>query len=172
MKKVLVVSYYFPPIAASGSMRILGFCRYLCHHGWTPRVLSTTPDSVYPRQGEDPGLSELLPGSVEVDRVRHANPLQCLIRLRDKLVQLARPQQEYMHPNYQLGKKSRSGQTGRLSALKHFILDWAFAFPDPQCLWFRPAVNRVARLHKKEFPDIVLATCSPGTGLLVGRALA
>ena len=153
-------------------MRILGFSRYLCHHGWTPRVLSTTPDSAYPPQGEDPGLSALLPESLDVDRVPHANPLQRLIRLRDQLRHFARPQQEYLHSNDELRKQSGTGQTGRISTLKHFILDWAFSFPDPQCFWFRPAVSCLSRLHKKEFPDVVFTTYPPGSGLLVGRTLA
>jgi hypothetical protein len=52
-KTVLVVAYYFPPIAASGSMRPLGFCRYLREYGWQPRVLTTDPKSVYPAMGVD-----------------------------------------------------------------------------------------------------------------------
>lgn len=54
-RRVLLVSYYFPPSAqSSGHLRTLGFARYLPDYGWEPVVLSaharsyskTDPDSV------------------------------------------------------------------------------------------------------------------------------
>ena len=40
MKKVLIVSYDFPPMAAVGGQRVLNFCKFLPRFGWTPVVLT------------------------------------------------------------------------------------------------------------------------------------
>jgi glycosyltransferase involved in cell wall biosynthesis len=41
MKKVLVISFLFPPIGGVGVLRIAKFCKYLPEHGWLPVVLTT-----------------------------------------------------------------------------------------------------------------------------------
>ncbi|MFZ1504954.1 MAG: hypothetical protein WAS50_17475, partial [Nitrospira sp.] len=69
MKRVLIVAYYFPPVAASGAMRPLGFCRNLPAFGWQPKVLTTTPECVYPVHQVDEKLGARVPDTVEVIRV-------------------------------------------------------------------------------------------------------
>jgi len=85
MKKVLIVSYYFPLSATSGSLRPLGFCRYLEEFGWQPRVLTTQFHSVYPTLSLDEHLSRRLPDGLQIHRVSHANPLRRLIHGRDEV---------------------------------------------------------------------------------------
>lgn len=177
MRNALIIAYYFPPIAASGSLRALGFCRYLEQHGWLPRVLTTDPKSVYPFQGIDHSLVARLPDSLRVDTVPHANPLQAMIRSRDKLRDrlqslLHHSVNRWLPTDNRLSKQVKSASRGQLSSLKEFVLDWAFSFPDPQRSWLRPAVRCLSRLQGQELPAVVFATGSPWSGLLVGRALA
>ena len=40
MKKVLIISYVFPPMAAVGGYRIIKFCKFLPQFGWQPVVLT------------------------------------------------------------------------------------------------------------------------------------
>jgi len=40
MNRVLIVSYFFPPISNMGSHRILRFVRHLREFGWEPVVLT------------------------------------------------------------------------------------------------------------------------------------
>jgi hypothetical protein len=56
--------------------------------------------------------------------------------------------------------------------MRRLILDWAFAFPDRQCQWYRPAVRRLSQLPPAKRPDVVFATGGPWTSLLVGKTLA
>jgi len=42
-KTVLVIAYYFPPLAMGGVQRIAKFCKYLPEHGWKPVVLTSVP---------------------------------------------------------------------------------------------------------------------------------
>ena len=43
MKKVLIITYYWPPTGGSGVQRWLKFSKYLPENGWKPYVF--TPDS-------------------------------------------------------------------------------------------------------------------------------
>ena len=40
LKKVLVISYYWPPSGGPGVQRVLKFCKYLNKFGWEPIVLT------------------------------------------------------------------------------------------------------------------------------------
>ena len=42
LKKVLMISYVFPPMAAVGGYRTIKFCKYLPSFGWQPSVLTVT----------------------------------------------------------------------------------------------------------------------------------
>ena len=177
-RKVLVVAYYFPPIATSGSMRPLGFCRYLDRYGWQPRVLTTDPRSVYPAMGVDESLSTRLPESIQIDRVPHKNLEHALLQLRSKfrhsvatLLSLE-ASQALPRTNGQASNGTSAGFRQKYYNLKNTALDWLFSFPDPQCFWLRPAVQWFSRIPRDEYPHAVFATGGPWTTLLVGKALA
>lgn len=46
-KRVLVLAYFFPPLAGAGVQRSLKFTKYLPEYGWEPTVITTSPLS-YP----------------------------------------------------------------------------------------------------------------------------
>jgi glycosyltransferase involved in cell wall biosynthesis len=176
MKRVLIVAYFFPPIAASGSFRPLGFCRYVERYGWSPSVLTTEPASVYPPLTVDENLCSGLPKAVKIYRVPAINPLQLLIHARVKLRKRVRDllgnRNHQLAVGHDLPKPRKSGLHRQVSALKNSALDWLFSFPDPYCSWLRPAVHRLSRIPPSERPDAVFATGGPWTSLLVGKALA
>ena len=175
MKKVLIVAYYFPPIVASGSLRPLAFCHHLETYGWLPRVLTTTPDSVYPALATDEHLCQQLPQNLRIDRVTYTNPFHALISARDEFyTQLRRSFHYHSKRPLTLGEKAeqkRSEHRSLFATFKDYISE-RFSFPDPQSFWLRPAVRRLSQLPMKDRPDVVFATGSPWTGLLVGKTLA
>jgi glycosyltransferase involved in cell wall biosynthesis len=66
-KKVLIITYQFPPQAeSSGYLRALKFCRYLPEFGWHPSVLTVRPRA-YERTS--PSHLKEVPTSVQVHRV-------------------------------------------------------------------------------------------------------
>jgi glycosyltransferase involved in cell wall biosynthesis len=66
MRKLLLVTYHFPPSAASGTHRLLGFARHLPSFGWQPIVVA--PHSL-PVEPVDPSLLSRLPNELSVHRV-------------------------------------------------------------------------------------------------------
>jgi glycosyltransferase involved in cell wall biosynthesis len=173
MKTVLIVAYYFPPIATSGSMRPLGFCRYLGKYGWRVRVLTTEPTSVYPFLGVDENLCAQLPDKMQIDRVPHINPERTLLIARQKFLPplCALNSFSESEPPSNINGRDSEGKLGYRSVRKT-LLDWLFAFPDRQRFWLRPALRRLSHLRSHEYPDVVYATGGPWTSLLVGKALA
>jgi glycosyltransferase involved in cell wall biosynthesis len=66
LRRVLILTYHFPPSAASGSFRMLGFARHLPSHGWRPVVVA--PPSL-PWEPVDPDLAGRVPPEAVVYRV-------------------------------------------------------------------------------------------------------
>lgn len=65
-RRVLILTYHFPPSAASGSFRLLGFARHLPRYGWGGVVVA--PPGL-PWEPDDPALMERLPPGTEVVHV-------------------------------------------------------------------------------------------------------
>ena len=167
-----MVAYYFPPVAASGAMRPLGFCRNLATYGWQPQVLTTTPECVYPAHQVDPKLGERVPAGIEVIRVPYVDRLQRVLQYREMLRGLVRrtvlPESEK-----KAGTAPKPSDSNAVrSTLKDHILDWAFAFPDRQCGWMHQAVRKLQTLARKDIPDVIFATGGPWTSFLIGNSLA
>ena len=62
-KKVLIITYYWPPSGGAGVQRWLKFIKYLPDHGWKP-VVYTAENGEYPVLDEQ--LSKEIPNNIEV----------------------------------------------------------------------------------------------------------
>lgn len=167
MKKVLLLAYYFPPAAASGSLRPVGLCRYLREFGFEPHVVCSDPASIHPPVGRDTTLEALVPEFVRVDRIQYRNILKELLSLREHIRQVIGS----------VRAKQRSPTTDdevtvAEPSVKDMILDRLFVFPDHQKYWMRPVVKHVCALPEAQRPDVVLATANPWSSLLAGASIA
>lgn len=173
MRRILILAYYFPPIAASGSLRPAGFCSHLPSLDYQPLVLSTDYCNVHPAIAVDESLESLLSESLEIERIAHVNYQKSLLALRDKL-RIARDrvhQTKDKRPNG-AALVEGSGSTGWLKASKAAILDRLFRFPDQQKAWSSAAVSFACKLPAEKVPDIVMATGSPWSALVAGAKIA
>jgi len=78
MKRLLLVSYYYPPVAGAGVFRPLRMSKYLGSFGWDVTVLAITDRA---RLLKDPSLVDEIPASVRVERTRSFEPRTFLIGL-------------------------------------------------------------------------------------------
>lgn len=175
-RRALLIAYYFPPIAATGGMRPLNFCRQLPSYGWAPQVLATDHASVLPPHALDRKLLDRVPAEVAVIRVPHPNPIGNLLRFRARLSQFL-TQGGSSSPAKGSGGAIDSQQSakGSMSLLRtglRFLTDALLEFPDPQGPWFRPAVQTLGTMPRQERPHVIWATGGPWTSLLVGKRLA
>ena len=172
MKRALIVAYYFPPIAASGSMRPLAFCHHLHAFGWATTVLTADPTSVYPPMELDSGLARRIPSGTSVERVSYRDPVALAISARDWLRRRhARPTDDRSAPA--AGRAaSAPGQDSWRRRAKDLVLAHVAEFPDQQAAWIRPAVRRALDLARRERFDLVFATGKPWSGFAVGMRVA
>lgn len=71
MRKILIISYFFPPIGGGGVLRVTKFAKYLDRLGWQVKVL-TIKRGFYPIT--DPTLLADLSQSIEINRVNYPEP--------------------------------------------------------------------------------------------------
>src|SRR5450432_3564230 len=70
LRKVLILTYHFPPSGAVAVYRMLGLVRYLPKYGWQPIVVA--PPRV-PWEPEDVSLLAQIPAETPVERVPFAS---------------------------------------------------------------------------------------------------
>jgi glycosyltransferase involved in cell wall biosynthesis len=122
--RLLVLCYFYPPLAGGGVHRVLGFTRHLPDHGWDCTVVCAAADDYWVT---DPTLETTTRAATEVIRVRGGSALSALLRLR----------------------RGRPGQrSGRLFSGLRRLSDW-WLLPDSYAGWAararRAAASRVAR---------------------------
>lgn len=177
MKRVLMIAYYFPPIAATGAMRPLNFCRHLPSYSWMPSVLATDHSSALPPQTADMHLLNRIVADMEVIRVPHGNPLGRLLAFRDRFTRMLKSEPRAI-PAPSAGERTAAlnhrveKRESVLVAARRFVLDALLSFPDPQCRWYGPAVSAMSKRRLDIRPDVIWATGGPWTSLLVGKRLA
>ncbi len=178
MKRLFIVAYFFPPTAASGSFRPLGFCRYLDQYGWRPTVITTNSESIYPSLPQDEKLVSLIPDHVKIERISHPVPSRSIINIRESVRgNMRRMFGERVRTSSGLTTLSsehvKSGNPSRWwTSAKDDLWNWLFLFPDAQRFWLRAVIRHMPKLASRESPDAIWATGSPWTSLLVGKKLA
>ncbi len=156
MRRVLIISYYWPPSGGSGVQRWVKFAKYLPELGWEPVVY--TPSNPEAPARDESLLAEV--DGVEVIRTRIFEPYGLYAKLfrREKA---AAPKVNTVDA----GKRSLAGRIAMWLRGNLFI-------PDPKCLWVGPSV-RFLQDYLREHPvDIIISTGPPHTMHLIARALA
>ncbi len=148
MKRVLVLTYYFPPAGGSGVQRVLKFVKYLPAFGWRPTVLTVDPArAAYPNL--DPTLVEEIPPEVEVMRTASWDPYAAYARLT------GRAKGEAVSTGF-----VKEGELDWKTRLARWLRANVF-IPDARVGWVPFAVREASRLLKAENFDLILSTGTP-----------
>lgn len=162
MKKVLVVTYAFPPMSVVGVYRTLKFCKFLPEFGWEPVVLTIKGGKDW---SYDESLLSDLPPSMKVYRSRTFEPL-------------------ITYENFQQGRGKRSGIVeacaGRSPAqadskslfqrLRSYVAGW-LSTPDKQALWLPFALAGGRKILREEEIDLIYTSSPPHSTHLIGYFL-
>lgn len=149
LKRVLVVAYYYPPIAGIGSLRLADLTSHLPRHGWLPCVLT-------PRATPHPHDQSLSSAGTEVHRSVSLEPTSL----------------KQLMPN-----RAASGSTPSVTNTDPTAIDFSkrlasFMYPDPQIGWLPGALWTGRQLIRRFRPDVVFSSSNPITSHLIGRRLA
>jgi glycosyltransferase involved in cell wall biosynthesis len=153
-KRVLIITYYWPPSGGSGVQRWLKFAKYLPETGWEPVIFTPeNPDFDL----KDESLLSQIPKSLEVLKFPIWEPYQLLNQIRGK---------KETHPGRLLEQNEKS--------LLERAAIWARAnllVPDPRIFWVKPSVKFLSDLVEKGQFDAVITTGPPHSMHLIGLEL-
>lgn len=156
MRRVLFISYQFPPVGGAGVQRPVKFIKYLREFGWEATVLTVANPSV---PVYDESLLRELPADLRVVRARTFEPGYAVKRqLAAKAESANRTATRPASVSGLLKKMLRAGAGMVLQ-------------PDPQMLWLPAAYRAGLRLLKEVPHDAIFATAPPYTSLLLGGLL-
>ncbi len=155
MRRVLVVSYYFPPSGGPGVQRVLKFVKYLREFGFEPTVL-TVEEGAYPHH--DAELAHEIPDGVSVHRTRSLDPFGAYARLTGRVKKDA----------VMVGSVKREG--GLIEAAASWLRANVF-LPDARVGWVPFAIREGMRLHNRAPFDVLFTSGPPHSVHLIGRKL-
>jgi glycosyltransferase involved in cell wall biosynthesis len=143
-KKVLIISYYFPPLGMGGVQRVTKFVKYLPAFGWKPYVL-TVKDVEY--IAKDRSLLNDLTDQARITRTGSFDPLRIQFLLKNIF-------------------GSRVEEVARESLKKSGLLSWLF-FPDNKVGWIPFALRKGLSICRREKIDLIFSTSPPPSAHLV-----
>ncbi|HCL00470.1 MAG TPA: hypothetical protein DHW42_10260 [Candidatus Marinimicrobia bacterium] len=153
MKKVLIITYYWPPAGGPGVQRVLKFAKYLPEFGWQPIILTV-------KNGDFPAIDESLiseiPQECKVYKTKSIEPYN----LYRKFTGL---RSDEKIPTYVLNKKENEG-------FKDKIAKWVRAnlfIPDARIGWLPFLVKEGLKIVEKEKPAVIFSS-SPPHSLQIG----
>ncbi len=157
MKKVLIVTYYWPPSGGSGVQRWLKFVKYLPQFGWTPYVLTPSNPSFAIR---DESLVKDVPDKVSVIKLPIWEPYGLFFWFSKVFGKKELKQSDFI-------------STGKKSAFRK-ISAWIrgnFFIPDARVFWVKPAVIFLKEFIKSNDIQTIITTGPPHSIHLIGLRL-
>lgn len=156
MKKVLIISYYWPPAGGPGVQRVLKFVKYLPLFGWEPIVLTVKSGS-YP--SIDKTLENDVASTVKIEKANIWEP-------------------DNVYKKFTGMSSSDSIPTAVLSEKSHgwkkLFAAWVrlnIFVPDAKMGWIPFAVYSGNKIIKKEKPDLIFSTSPPPSAHLIAKKL-
>ena len=159
MKRVLIISYYWPPTGGSGVQRWVKFAKYLPSEGWQPVIY--TPEN--PEQlAVDASLEAEVPAEAEVIRRRILEPYG----IYKKLLRRSGHSKEAVEVNPVNAQNKSFVQKAAMWVRGNFFR------PDPRCLWITPSVKFLKKYLEEHPVDLIVSTGPPQSMHLIGRRLS
>ena len=158
MKKVLIITYYFPPSGGPGVQRVLKFVKYLPEFGWDPVVL-TVQDGDFPARDES--LLEEIPKHIHVHRTNIFEPYRLYRKLTGRAPGAAVDVENIPKP----------GEKKSLAELGAEFIRGTFFIPDARIGWFPYAVPQARQIIKDEGIDAIYSSSPPYTTAIIAREL-
>lgn len=156
MRKVLIISYYWPPSGGVGVLRSLKFTKYLRHFGWEPVVY--TPSNADYLLRDFTNFKDI-PKNLEILKHPIKEPFGVYKFLS------GRKQDDPTDPVHVKSKKR---------FIDNFAI-WVrgnFFIPDARCHWIKPSVRYLKKYLKEHPVDVIFTDGPPHTNTMIGMKLS
>jgi len=162
--KILMIAYYFPPDSSSGSFRPFFFANHLQSIGQNVYILTADEKDYLPYQPRDYNQLENINTGIKIIRCRVLRPREAVIKYRDMLIKKKKKIKNTYKDNSICLKPSVIQQ------VKDTFTDF-LSTPDPHIGWLPSSVIKGAEIIKNKNIDVIYATGSPWTSLIIGAVL-
>jgi glycosyltransferase involved in cell wall biosynthesis len=156
MRKVIILTYYWPPAGGIAVQRFLKFAKYLAQYGWEP-IIITVKNGSYPFY--DQSLLKEVPSNVRVYRTKTLEPFEIYNRMRGEKGKTVAQAVVGPQPN-----KSLFQRFAEYIRANYFI-------PDARKGWRPYAIKQAEEILGKEKIDAIITTGPPHSTHLAGLAL-
>ncbi len=157
-KRVLIITYYWPPAGGVAVQRVLKFTKYLRDFGWEP-VIYTVSNGEFPEVDES--LIGEIPVGIEVIKTKIWEPYTFYKLITGKKKKVG------LHRN-----EVKSG--GKISFIESISL-WIrgnIFIPDSRFLWIKPSVSFLKNIVNKNDYQAIISTGPPHTNHLIALKLS
>jgi len=158
LKKVLIITYYWPPSGGGGVQRWVKFVKYLREFGWEPIVF--TPENPE-RPSIDNSLQNDIPENIQLIKNKVWEPFGIYKKLTGK------KKTDKMQTAFLSEKKSK------VSILENLSI-WVrgnFFIPDARKFWIKPSVKLLSDFLKNNTVDVIVTTGPPHSAHMIGLSL-
>nr|CBL87543.1 glycosyl transferase protein, family 1 [uncultured Flavobacteriia bacterium] len=158
-KKVLIITYYWPPSGGAGVQRWLKFIKYLPNYNWNPTVFTV-------RNGEYPVLDEVLLKDVP----EHINVIKGPIWEPYSFYKKITGRKKYDRIN-----SSFLSQKRKKMVLFEKLSIWIrgnFFIPDARRFWIKPSIRILSKILEQNTFDAIISTGPPHSTHLIASTLA
>jgi len=157
MKKVLIITYYWPPTGGGGVMRWLKMSKFLPELGWQPIIY--TPENPDPSVTDESLLKEIHPEIIEI-KTPIWEPYDFYRKLTGKK----------SGSKFKAGYISEASVGACKSRLSVFIRG-NFLIPDPRKFWIKPSVKYLTKYLHVNPVDLIISTGPPHSMHLIALGL-
>lgn len=162
MKRLLLITYYWPPSGGSGVQRWLKMAKYLPQNGW--EIVVYTPSNPEANSTDNSLLKEI-PEATTVIKRKIREPYSLYKKLTGK--------KNSDHIQANLVGSSSTQKRGFLQRLSlHIRANWFI--PDPRCWWITPSVKSLSKLITQKgdgYFDAIVSTGPPHSMHLIAKHL-
>lgn len=157
MKKILIITYYWPPSGGGGVQRWLKFVKYLPDFGWQPIVV-VPENPEYPVT--DNSLGKDISEGTPIIRIPIWEPYAFFKKIT------GRKKEDKVNTGFLFDDKKKSWIENLSLWLRGNLL-----IPDPRIFWVRPVYRELKRKFAEINPDVVATTGPPHSVHLIGLKL-
>lgn len=157
MKKVLIITYYWPPVAGAGVQRWLKFSKYFREFGWEP-VIYTPSNPDFPIF--DDTLLNDVPADLTVLKTEITEPYDLYRKIMRK------KKTETVNQGFlSEGKENTALQSAMIWIRGNFFI------PDARMFWIKPSVRYLTSYLKTHPVDAIISTGPPHSMHLIALGL-
>ena len=165
MKKVLIITFYFPPAATAAIHRILGFSKYLPDFGWEPIIL-TVKKKYYDEKILTYDTTDEVSDNLLIYKTGMIGWVRDLLKIIRYLLKTKGFTKEKQNINI-IKDNSKLIKNNKLKALLK-LLKQLIMLPDDKIWWAPMAILKALSINSRHRFDVIFTTGGPFSTHLIG----